>query len=354
MKRYHPLPLLLIFLFNANAPVRAFEDPTAQNNRLLFEYIDRVSETVDKDAFDRIPFSTMMSLVRRLGQIERYNLSPEAFFDYVGKAVAVREAFEFEVGLSDAEFEEYVLPLRIRYESTAQYHWRSFLHQEFAGQTAGLDVNSAAEKVLKTIMERVTLVGESTYTLTSRGGDLDPLTTWRGRRADEVDMSILTCAALRSIGIPARLIYTPQIRGSRGGKIWLEYMNPDKTWQAWAPSLVKTVGWGDHRQALSAFLAGRAGVLFANPASPTEITDQYVNSRRFVFPAPTPVAEGGPEAVEKLIEYTLAFEVDNLHQPIRGMELVSIRSIHRERTIASDRFWSFIVEDDIKIQGKAH
>lgn len=346
MKRILHLSISLLFLLICAPCVNAFEDPSARNNKLLFEYIDKVAETVGQNRFDRIPFSTMMSLARRLGQIERYHLGPEAFFAYVSDAVAVRKGFHFRGGLSDTDFEEYILPLRIRYESTAHYQWRSYFRNAFEGPTEGTDATSAAQLVLKTMMDRVTLDSESTYTLGYRG-DLDPLTTWRGRRGDEVDVAILACAALRSIGIPARLIYTPQIRGSHGGKVWLEYMGSDKKWRAWAPSLVEPSGWADHRRALSDFLAGRGGVIFANPANPEEITDQYLNSRRIEFPAPD------PEDGKKLMEYNLAFEVDGLLQPIRGMELISIRSTDRERTIASDHYWSFTVEDDIKIRGKA-
>ncbi|MEX2607020.1 MAG: transglutaminase-like domain-containing protein [Kiritimatiellia bacterium] len=343
----HSLRLSLISLFVLSAlRVSAFEDPSARNNKLLFEYIDQVPEAVGQAEFDRVPFSTLMSLARRLGQIERYHLSPKAFFAFAREAEAVREAYYIKRVLTDAEFEEYILPLRIRYESTARTQWRSFFRETFADRIRGLDAEEAAQSVLKSIIQRVTLDSEPTYTLGYRG-DLDPLTTWRGRRGDEVDVSILACAALRSIGIPARLVYTPNIRGTRGGKVWLEYMNPEKEWRAWAPGFVKQSGWTDHRRALADFLKGRCGVIFATPANPSEVTDSYLPVRRMDFPAP------GPESDAKTIEFNLAFEVDGFLKPIRGLELLSIRSTDQQRTIASDHYWSFTVEDDLTIHGNA-
>lgn len=345
MKTIHPIVVAACALASGLSPVLGFQDPSARNNKLLFDYIDTVSETVSLERFESIPFDAMMSCARQFGQIERRVIDHEAFFEYVKHAVEVREAFQFEGSLSDRDFENYVLPLRIRYESTANHDWRPTFREEFSAASAETSPDSAARLVLNAISERIHCEPETTYTLPYRG-DLDPLTTWRGKRGDEIDVSILACAALRSIGIPARLVYTPAVRGTAGGKVWLEYMQQNTKWEVWAPTLAARLGQASHRSALSKFLAGRTGVIFANPADPKEVTESYVRAVDINLQ----VSEADPKAEPP--EYGLAFEVNGLLQPIRGMELLSIRSTEPQRTVASDTFWSFQVERDIQVYGK--
>jgi len=101
----------------------AFQDPSANQNDLLFDYIDHVSETVGLETFESVSFEYIFAFTRQLGQIERFNLKPEGFMAWVQDAVGVRANFPYINGMSDDIFNNYVLPLRIRYESTARPEW---------------------------------------------------------------------------------------------------------------------------------------------------------------------------------------------------------------------------------------
>jgi hypothetical protein len=98
-------------------------------------------------------------------------------------------------------------------------------------------------------------------------GDLDPIVTWNGKHGDEIDTAILACAALRSVGIGARLAFTPYIRDTKGGKVWLEYMIEGETWEVWVPSMAENQPQAKHRAALIQLLQNRTGVIFAHPGN---------------------------------------------------------------------------------------
>jgi hypothetical protein len=87
-----------------------------------------------------------------------------------------------------------------------------------------------------------------------------------------VDLSTLACAALRSVGIAARLAYTPHIRDALGGKVWLEYVGAQHDWNN---------PFSKHQDLLSKQLKGRCGIIFAHPAAPIEITETDLPASQF-------------------------------------------------------------------------
>jgi hypothetical protein len=207
----------------------------------------------------------------------------------------------------------------------------------------GKSIREASTFLFQRVLDRVTCESENTYVLPYRG-DLDPLTTWRGGFGDEIDVSILTCAILRSVGIPSRLVYTPAIRNARGGKVWLEFMDEQKQWIPWVPTLASLLKTKDHKAALQVLMKDKGGIIFANPADPEEITESYLPTVTLDFTQPR-----GPA---KTVEHNLSFQVDSRLKPIRGYELISISTQETERRVASDTYWSFTVIDDLSVSGE--
>ena len=103
-------------------------------------------------------------------------------------------------------------------------------------------------------------------------GDIDPITTLRGGYGSETDLSIMAIAALRSVGVASRLVYTYIIAGENGGKVWVEYRT-DKGWNAWVASAPDST---DGKQYLLSQFAGRFTLILANPEHPINITSLYV------------------------------------------------------------------------------
>jgi len=342
--RYVFLLCTLVQMLSSNA--RAFQDPSARQNALLFNYMDSVSEEIGLERFESVSFEYVFALARQLGQIERFNLTSEAFFEHVHEAVSVKNTFEFAGSpMSDRTFTHYVLPLRIRYESTARGSWRSFFKERLGSSLEGLGTDQAIETILTHLTDRVTLDAASTYDLGYRG-DLDPIATYLGQYGDEVDLSILACAALRSFGVPARLAYTPHVQETQGGKVWLEYMNSDADWQCWVPQFAQSASPQTHHAQIVELLADRTGIIFAHPADPIEITETYCPTREVNFK---------PTDQEKVREqYNVAFFSGGFLRPIRGMELTSVRTENPKRQIASEHFWTFVVQNDVQVLGQRH
>jgi hypothetical protein len=314
-----------------------FTDRSANNNRVLFAYLDKISEAVGYETFESISFEYMHSLARQIGQLDRLNLPPEVFIAYVQEAVAVKDHFKQASGGSDAHFIKYVLPLRIRYESTARPNWRPIFREAFATEATLPSAQAAAEAILQKISDRTTVESESTYQLNYRG-DLDPIVTWNGKHGDEIDTAILACAALRSVGIGARLAFTPYIRETKGGKVWLEYMIEGETWEVWVPSMAESQPQAKHRAALIQLLQNRTGVIFAHPAEPFEITNNYVKTEPVAF-------EPNPDS-EYEAQYDLAFFSGGLLRSTRGLNMIGKRPTDSERAIASSNYWKFQVQVD--------
>jgi hypothetical protein len=51
-------------------------------------------------------------------------------------------------------------------------------------------------------------------------------------------------------------------------------------------------------------------------------------------------------------QYNLAFFSGNYLRPIRGMELMSIRTADPERNVACTTYWEFSVQNDIAVSEK--
>lgn len=136
------------------------------------------------------------------------------------------------------------------------------------------------------IRREVKLFGETrTYPLNLKG-DLDPLTTLRGGRGTETDVAILAVAALRSVGIAARIVYAPVIANENGGKVWLEYRDRNE-WKPWAPSAPPQV---DTKRWLNRQFGNQWAYILADPQYPVNITPSYTKTETlWLCPAPLAV-----------------------------------------------------------------
>ncbi len=135
--------------------------------------------------------------------IENVRLSQEA-----------RRRFPWGKGMSESLYRNFVLPHRISQEPFAR-GWRSSFLEELTPRLDGISMEDAALEVNHWCHE------VATFKQTT-GRDQDPLTTIRsgyGRCEEEM---ILTIAALRSVGIPARQCYTPYWPHTDNNHAWVE------------------------------------------------------------------------------------------------------------------------------------
>jgi transglutaminase-like putative cysteine protease len=110
-------------------------------------------------------------------------------------------------------FRHYVLPVRVNNESLDSARW--VFYDELEPRVKNLTLEQAALEVNRWCHEKVTYKGTD-------GRTSSPLNTVKnafGRCGEE---SVLTVAALRSVGIPARQVYVPRWAHSDDNHAWVE------------------------------------------------------------------------------------------------------------------------------------
>lgn len=135
------------------------------------------------------------------------------FLSHVRRTLAIRKQVPWGERVPDHLFLHFVLPYRVNTENIEDS--RGILYNELAERTAGL---SMADAILETnywCHEKATYVGSDLRTISP----LTMIRTARGRCGEE---STLAVAALRSIGIPARQVYTPRWAHCDDNHAWVE------------------------------------------------------------------------------------------------------------------------------------
>jgi hypothetical protein len=309
IKAVRSLTQILVCLNLCTMAYGQYYDSTVQSS--AEDYLTRVNERLGEAALNKVPRADALYLAGTFGQLDRFTIPPEVFIQHIELAGAMRN--RFYPNIPDEAFRQYVLELRIRSEFTSRAGWRQPLHSELTPLIGNeKDISKAAGTVFSWIQSKVKLVGQPrTYRLNLKG-DLDPLTTLRGRRGTETDVAILGVACLRSIGIAARIVYAPVIANENGGKVWLEYRD-DKDWQTWAPSAPPGVAC---KEWLKREFAGKWAYILANPADPVNITSSYAPVTP-LWLCPHPLT------MDKFDGMAMVFS-DGRLQPISGRDIYNI------------------------------
>lgn len=137
----------------------------------------------------------------------------ELFLNHVRQALDIRKRVPWGKRVPDHLFLHYVLPYRVNTENIEDY--LGILYNELADRTAQL---SMADAILETnywCHEKATYIGSDLRTIS-------PLTMIRNARGRCGEESTLAVAALRSICIPARQVYTPRWAHSDSNHAWVE------------------------------------------------------------------------------------------------------------------------------------
>ena len=254
----------------------SFYDPSTFDKKWAYEFLEAVETTTGQEAFDGIRYDNAMHLALRLGPIDRFSLTPEVFVRHIRLTETVEKRFYQKRPLSDDEMKNYLLPLRIRYEHTSKPDWRAVLSKEFEPLVSkATTTEEAAAAITGWMRGNLTVLGSPTTYWMPMRGDLDPLTVLRGKCGSEIDQAIFGVAALRTVGVAARLVWSPVLRGEIGGKCWLEYLNDEHEWIPWVPSIQEP---GNHRELLAKQFGEKLVFILANPEAPVDITRDYVKT----------------------------------------------------------------------------
>lgn len=158
------------------------------------------------------------------------------FLDNVRHSLKVQDSMPWGRAIPEDIFRHYVLPVRVNNENLDSARW--VFYPELKPRVKGLTLEQAALEVNRWCHEKVTY--KATDDRTS-----SPLNTVKnafGRCGEE---SVLTVAALRSVGIPARQVYVPRWAHSDDNHAWVEVW-VDGKWHymgACEPEPVLNRGW---------------------------------------------------------------------------------------------------------------
>ena len=160
---------------------------------------------------------------------------PESYFlDQVRASFRIREEMGWKV--PEREFRHFVLPLRVNNENLDTS--RVAFNREIAPRVKGMSMKDAILEVNHWCHEKMTYQPSDART----SSPLASLTNALGRCGEE---STFCVAALRSVGIPARQVYTPRWAHTDDNHAWVEAW-ADGQWHflgACEPEPVLDLGW---------------------------------------------------------------------------------------------------------------
>lgn len=148
-----------------------------------------------------------------MDQADVTDYQPQFYVDQVRAALETRRDFYWGVNVPDREFRHFVLPVRINNEHLDSF--RTVYYAELKHRVLGMSMREAVLEVNHWCHEHVTYRPSDSRT----SSPLATIRTSKGRCGEE---STLTVAALRTIGVPARQVYTPRWAHTDDNHAWVE------------------------------------------------------------------------------------------------------------------------------------
>ena len=199
----------------------------------------------------------------------------------------VRLAFNAR-GLWDVperEFRHFVLPVRVNNENLDSH--RSVFQQELLPRIQGLGMQDAILEVNHWCHEKVTYQPSDARTSS-------PLNTVKNALGRCGEQSTFTVAALRSVGIPARQVYTPRWAHTDDNHAWVEAWADGRWWflGACEPEPVLNLGWFNapasramlmHTKAFGRYDGPEEVVLVSPNYTEINLIDNYARTARVDF-----------------------------------------------------------------------
>ena len=169
-----------------------------------------------------------------LGDITDY--SGEFFLENIDYSLKAKEEMPWGKLIPEREFRHFVLPIRVNNENLD--HSRKVFYEELKDRVKNLSLHDAVLEVNHWCHEKVVYTPSDART----SSPLASVKTAYGRCGEE---STFTVAALRSVGIPARQVYTPRWAHTDDNHAWVEAW-VDGQWYflgACEPEPVLNLGW---------------------------------------------------------------------------------------------------------------
>lgn len=230
MKKIIYLIILLTFTIAVNANIH--DDFQTRRQSLgkghLFKVFDQKMSKDERNAME------FLYAYMPLPDMTDYNGT--FYLRNVKSSLKTRKEMKWGGKISDLLWKHFVLPIRVNNENMDMS--REVFYKELKNRVKGMSMTQAALEVNHWCHEKVT------YT-PSDGRTSAPLATVRSAYGRCGEESTFTVAAMRSVGIPARQVYTPRWAHTDDNHAWVEVW-VDGAWHflgACEPEAVLDLGW---------------------------------------------------------------------------------------------------------------
>ena len=239
---------------------------------------------------------------------DRIDYDSAFYVRQVQAALQARSEMAWGRSVPEREFRHFVLPPRVNNEDLDDF--RTIYYTELASRVKGLTMTEAILEVNHWCHEHVTYRPTSARTL----GPASTIRTAYGRCGEE---SVLLVAALRTVGIPARQVYTPRWAHTDDNHAWVEAW-ADGQWHflgACEPEPVLDLGWFNESASRGMLMHTK---VFGNYDGPEEIvsqehnlteinvTDNYAPTRRLIVTVIDSLEKPVPDAKVEFKLYNYA------------------------------------------------
>ncbi len=157
--------------------------------------------------------------------LDRLLATEDILREHLEYAYIVKEKAPWSI--PDSMFRAYILAYRIRYEPVTPWR-RLFFDEFFESASATGNPVEAARFVNEWIAENIDTASYEFF-----GGMQSPDLTYRRRKGTSSEISGLTTAILKALGIPSRNAMVRTLRGDGKGMSWVEFF--DATSSEWLP-----------------------------------------------------------------------------------------------------------------------
>ncbi len=249
---------------------------TTKSNTPIWSYLQKTIPSDEKQALQ------FLYAYMPLSDLSDY--SPEFFHENVKFALKARNEMFWGKDIPEDVFLHFTLPLRVNNENLDSF--RKVMYDELKQRVQGLSMEQAALEVNHWCHEKVTYRGTD-------GRTSAPLSTVKksfGRCGEE---STFTVTALRTIGIPARQVYTPRWAHSDDNHAWVEVWIDGK-WHylgACEPDARLDMGWFSepatramlvHSRAYGHYFGNEEVVTYSDRFSELNLTSHYAPVKNVV------------------------------------------------------------------------
>lgn len=170
-------------------------------------------DAISPDSMSVAEYEAMQFLYAYMNTADLADYTPQYYLENVRLSFAARDSMPWGKEVPEELFRHFVLPVRVNNENLDSS--RSVFYSELKARVGKLGMKEAALEVNHWCHEKVTYAP-------SDGRTLSPLSTMHNALGRCGEESTFTVAALRSVGIPARQVYTPRWAHTDDNHAWVE------------------------------------------------------------------------------------------------------------------------------------